>query len=70
MSISIARLGLVCITRGEEIRYHTITLHDSRHNEIIEIMPSSAFKAPWVEVEAKGKENAIERLRALYPALR
>jgi UV DNA damage endonuclease len=55
---------IIHISNGEK------ALHDPRHSEIIEIMPSAALKAPWVEVEAKGKENAIERLRAFYPTLR
>jgi UV DNA damage endonuclease len=44
--------------------------HDSRHSEIIDILPPAALKAPWIEVEAKGKEIAIERLRTRYPNLR
>ncbi len=43
--------------------------HDSRHSETIEKMPLIALKAPWIEVEAKGKEIAIERLRKRYPDL-
>jgi UV DNA damage endonuclease len=55
---------IIHISNGEK------ALHDSRHSEIIRIMPRAALKAPWIEVEAKGKENAIEHLRTLYPALR
>jgi UV DNA damage endonuclease len=38
---------------------------DPRHSDLITAFPSAFLDAPWVEVEAKGKENAIEPLRAM-----
>ncbi len=55
---------IVHVSNGEK------SLHDPKHSETVEVLPGAALKAPWMEVEAKGKENAIERLRALYPQLR
>ena len=52
---------------------------DRHHSDLITIMPSSYRDAPWIEVEAKLKEQAIEKLReewlpmlttATAPALR
>ena len=37
---------------------------DRRHSDLIEAMPSCYAKAPWIEIEAKGKELAIRKLRA------
>jgi UV DNA damage endonuclease len=37
---------------------------DPRHSEMITAFPSAFRDAPWVEVEAKAKEQAIVRLRA------
>lgn len=42
---------------------------DARHSELITNFPSALFHVPWVEVEAKGKENAIRHLRKLWPQL-
>lgn len=39
------------------------SFRDPRHSDIIWTMPSSYRNAPWIEVEAKQKEVAIERLR-------
>lgn len=36
---------------------------DRHHSDLITIMPSSYRDAPWIEVEAKLKEQAIEKLR-------
>ncbi len=36
---------------------------DARHSDLIDLVPSAYRLAPWIEVEAKGKEKAIERLR-------
>jgi UV DNA damage endonuclease len=36
---------------------------DSRHSEGIETFPAAFLDTPWVEVEAKAKENAIDPLR-------
>lgn len=36
---------------------------DPRHSDLIEVMPSAFRAAPWIEVEAKQKELAIEKLR-------
>ena len=36
---------------------------DPRHSELITKMPAAYAAAPWIEVEAKGKERAIEDLR-------
>lgn len=58
-----AEWQIIHISNGEK------SLHDTRHSEVIDIMPSAAFKAEWIEVEAKGKEMAIERLRSRYPGL-
>ena len=42
---------------------------DPRHSHLISTVPD-AFKAvPWIEVEAKGKELAIEKLRLDHPYL-
>ena len=40
---------------------------DRQHSEFISAVPSSYARAPWIEVEARGKELAIERLRAAWP---
>jgi UV DNA damage endonuclease len=42
---------------------------DPRHSETIEAFPTTALKAPWIEIEAKGKEEAIHSLRMKYPIL-
>lgn len=38
-------------------------LHDPRHSDYILVVPPCLLAAPWIEVEAKQKEDAIERLR-------
>jgi UV DNA damage endonuclease len=37
---------------------------DRSHADLIEVMPSAFAGAPWIEIEAKHKEEAIRRLRA------
>jgi UV DNA damage endonuclease len=39
------------------------SLADPRHSIVIRRMPESYRRAPWIEVEAKGKERAIRALR-------
>jgi UV DNA damage endonuclease len=36
---------------------------DRSHADLIEVMPSAFASAPWIEIEAKHKEQAIRRLR-------
>ena len=38
--------------------------NDRHHSDLITDMPSAYARAPWIEVEAKHKELAIEKLRA------
>lgn len=42
---------------------------DPRHSFLIRQFPSAFAHIPWIEVEAKGKELAIEQLRQQWPAL-
>ncbi|TFW01998.1 UV DNA damage repair endonuclease UvsE [Oxalobacteraceae bacterium OM1] len=37
--------------------------NDRNHSDLIEVMPSAYADAPWIEIEAKHKEEAIRRLR-------
>ncbi|WP_229684860.1 UV DNA damage repair endonuclease UvsE [Deinococcus roseus] len=39
-------------------------LHDSRHHDLILDFPEALWDAPWIEVEAKGKETALRNLKA------
>jgi UV DNA damage endonuclease len=48
---------LVHISNGRE------SFADRHHSDLIEEMPASYARAPWIEVEAKHKELAIERLQ-------
>ena len=48
---------LVHISNGKEF------FADPRHSDLITEMPESYYQAPWIEVEAKFKELAIEKLR-------
>lgn len=48
---------LVHISNGRD------SLHDPRHSDLIWNMPQSFQFAPWIEVEAKQKELAIEQLK-------
>ncbi|MFP4299317.1 MAG: UV DNA damage repair endonuclease UvsE [Spirulinaceae cyanobacterium] len=47
---------LVHISNGRE------SLHDCRHSDLITQMPESYRNAPWIEVEAKHKEDAIAKI--------
>ncbi|MCA1576944.1 MAG: UV DNA damage repair endonuclease UvsE [Acidobacteria bacterium] len=48
---------LVHISNGRE------SFNDRRHSDLISAMPSAYRNAPWIEVEAKHKELAIEKLK-------
>ncbi|GAB4195227.1 MAG: UV DNA damage repair endonuclease UvsE [Coleofasciculaceae cyanobacterium] len=48
---------LVHISNGRE------AFNDRNHSDLITQMPSSYYHAPWIEVEAKLKEEAIAKLR-------
>lgn len=48
---------LVHISNGRE------AFGDRRHSDLITVMPSCYKNAPWIEVEAKLKEEAIAKLR-------
>lgn len=48
---------LVHISNGRE------HLRDPRHSDFITRMPASYARAPWIEIEAKAKEEAVRRLR-------
>lgn len=50
-------LQLVHISNGRA------AFNDRGHADLIDVMPSSFEQAPWIEVEAKFKEDAIEKLR-------
>ena len=59
---------LVHISNGRE------AFGDRNHSDFITVMPSSYSNAPWIEIEAKLKEEAIAKLReewlpTLEPAL-
>jgi UV DNA damage endonuclease len=59
---------LVHISNGRE------AFNDREHSDLITVMPSSYRDAPWIEIEAKHKEEAIAKLRqewlpTLQPAL-
>ena len=49
---------LVHISNGREY------FNDRNHSDLITAMPSAYRDAPWIEVEAKQKELAIEKLRS------
>jgi len=46
------------------------SIADPRHSELIHTVPSAFAHAPWIEVEAKGKERAIDELRRIWPLVR
>lgn len=48
---------LVHISNGKE------SFKDPHHSDLITVMPTAYKSAPWIEVEAKLKEQAIEKLR-------
>lgn len=41
-------------------------LLDRRHSDLIETFPQAYLDVPWIEVEAKGKENAIADLQQRF----
>jgi UV DNA damage endonuclease len=41
----------------------TTAFNDRHHSDLITVMPSSYRNAPWIEIEAKLKEEAINKLR-------
>lgn len=49
---------LVHISNGRE------SFGDRNHSDLITVMPAAFRDAPWIEVEAKQKELAIEKLQA------
>ena len=49
---------LVHISNGREF------FNDRHHSDLIAVMPSAYRNAPWIEVEAKLKELAIEKLKS------
>jgi UV DNA damage endonuclease len=53
---------LVHISNGRE------TFGDRHHSDFVETMPAAFRNAPWIEVEAKQKELAIEKLQAEWLA--
>lgn len=53
---------LVHISNGRE------SFCDRHHSDLIENMPAAFRQAPWIEVEAKQKEIAIEKLRTEWLA--
>lgn len=46
------------------------SISDPRHSDLIQAVPSAFARAPWIEVEAKGKEQAIAELRRIWPLAR
>jgi UV DNA damage endonuclease len=53
---------LVHISNGRE------SFGDRHHSDFVETMPAAYRNAPWIEVEAKQKELAIEKLQAEWLA--
>ncbi|OUL18582.1 UV damage endonuclease UvsE [Nostoc sp. RF31YmG] len=51
---------LVHISNGET------AFNDRKHSDLITAMPSVYYQAPWIEVEAKRKEEAIAHLRSWW----
>ncbi|MBW4561978.1 MAG: UV DNA damage repair endonuclease UvsE [Mojavia pulchra JT2-VF2] len=51
---------LVHISNGET------AFKDRKHSDLITAMPSVYYQAPWIEVEAKHKEEAIAQLRSWW----
>ena len=40
------------------------SFNDRQHADLIDVMPASYVQAPYIEIEAKFKEEAIRKLRA------
>ncbi len=53
---------LVHISNGRE------SFRDRHHSDLVAQMPAAYRRVPWIEVEAKHKELAIERLQAVWLA--
>lgn len=51
---------MVHLSNGREF------LHDPRHSDTITRMPAAFCDAPWIEVEAKAKEQAIAQLQQTW----
>lgn len=45
-----------------------VAFQDRNHSAFITMMPRAFKKVPWIEVEARAKEDAIAALRASWPA--
>ncbi|HNB21079.1 MAG TPA: UV DNA damage repair endonuclease UvsE [Candidatus Melainabacteria bacterium] len=45
----------------------TTGLHDRRHSDFIDVMPDCFADVGWIEIEARGKEAAIEKIRSFWP---
>ncbi len=43
--------------------------NDRSHSDLITLLPSAYAHLPWIEVEAKYKEEAVNQLRATWPTL-
>jgi len=54
---------LVHISNGKE------SFNDPQHSDLIAVMPNAYKSAPWIEIEAKHKEKAIEKLRQEWSPL-
>lgn len=52
------------ISNGKE------SFNDPRHHDHISVMPEAYQQVPWIEIEAKAKEEAIERLRSEWQTAR
>ncbi|MDP5338658.1 MAG: UV damage endonuclease UvsE, partial [Nodularia sp. (in: cyanobacteria)] len=51
---------LVHISNGDT------AFNDRKHSNLITAMPQVYYEAPWIEVEAKHKEEAIAHLRSWW----
>ncbi|MFQ4145703.1 UV DNA damage repair endonuclease UvsE [Chlorogloeopsis sp. ULAP02] len=51
---------MVHISNGEQ------AFNDRKHSNLITAMPSVYYQAPWIEVEAKQKEEAVNHLRSWW----
>jgi UV DNA damage endonuclease len=55
-------IQMVHISNGRE------GFNDRQHSDLISVMPSAYAMAPWIEIEAKNKEEAIAGLRGWQTA--
>lgn len=58
----VAEWQLVHISNGRD------SFRDRHHSDLVTLMPAAYAHVPWIEVEAKHKELAIERLREVMNA--